>query len=190
MTWALVTAKFVDIVTNTDPDQHEFKQNLDDLNAFMDLHHVSSQNVNGLPSLRRRLREYLLQTEHMRRMSARTRVQSLLSPELQAEVALDINSHWFKRITFFRHADHGFLVRVSLSLSARVFPPSELIAPTCIYVMSAGIALVARRLVMRGHVFGLDSLLLSNFLPRFSARAITYVDVSMHPPGPHGEPLM
>ena len=36
MMWTLVTAKFVDVVTNTDPDEHEFKQNLDDLNNFME----------------------------------------------------------------------------------------------------------------------------------------------------------
>ena len=176
MMWTLVTAKIVDVVTNTDPDEHEFKQNLDDLNQFMEHHDITDASTLGTPGLRVRLREYVHQTQHLRRMQARSRVQGLLSPQLQAEVAITVNAHWHERVPFFRDAAHGFLVRVSLSLSARVFPPAEIVAPTCLYIMHTGVALVAGKLLMRGHVFGIESLLYSHFLARFSARAMTYID--------------
>ena len=176
MMWTLVTAKIVDVVASTDPGDHEFKQNLDDLNNFLEYHGIKDTSVNGLPSLGRRLREYMQETSHLRRMETRSHVQSLLSPELQAEVAITINSHWHNQIPFFKSAAHGFLVRVGLSMTARVFPPAEVIAPTCLYVINTGIVHINRALKMHGNVFGADCLLRSQFLSRHTARAMCYTE--------------
>ena len=65
MIWALVTARLVDVIVQADPDITAFKQMLDDLNKFMDLYEISSEPTgDGQPSLRRRLREFLLWYVH------------------------------------------------------------------------------------------------------------------------------
>jgi hypothetical protein len=86
--WAYVTARFVDVVTNADPDDAQFKNRVDDLNVFLTNNSVTNEPVHpgAPPDLRSRLREYMYSTRFLKRSSARARLQTILSPNLQSEV--------------------------------------------------------------------------------------------------------
>ena len=58
--WAYVTARFVDIITNSDPDSIKFRQNLVQLNRFCDYHNTSQD-------LAKRMRLYLHETRELLR---------------------------------------------------------------------------------------------------------------------------
>ena len=44
MLWAYITARFVDVVTNADPDLIEFRNRQDDLNQFIQTNSISNES--------------------------------------------------------------------------------------------------------------------------------------------------
>ena len=78
--WAYVTAKFVDIITTSDPDVTKFRQNLEELNRFCIYH-------NSPTSLAQRMRLYLHETRDLLRAESRKEITDLFSPKLQYEAA-------------------------------------------------------------------------------------------------------
>ena len=111
--WTLVTAKFVDLIVLSDPDISEHANQMDDVDKFCRRHRLSL-------TLHRQCREYMQQTRHVQLTHARDRIQRMLSPELQIEVILSLNKHWFKRVPFFADAPPAFLVQVALAVTPQV----------------------------------------------------------------------
>ena len=94
--WAYITAKFVDVVTNADPDETEYKNKLDDVNAFINFYAITNRNNDGLKS---RLREYMANSRYVQTAQAHERVTRSLSPDLRAEVAFTVHSRWISART-------------------------------------------------------------------------------------------
>ena len=76
-----------------------------------------------------RIREYFTQSRHVQRGQLRKRILKQMSPLLQGEVALAINSRWLKGIRFLLGAETELVVLVACSLQPAVFMPGELSTP-------------------------------------------------------------
>ena len=175
--WTLVTAKFVDLVVIDDREQGEFLSRMDELDRFCSRNGISTLDESRVKrSLRFRLKEYVKASRHLWSTSSRDEILSNLSPELQLEVALSLNGHWFAQVPFFANAPNAFLVRVTFALQAHVYPPLETIRSEGIYIIDSGIAFQSCGLLHKGCFFGLESLLQSDWLPRLKTRTMSYLD--------------
>ena len=79
LVWATILASVVDIVTNIDPDTRIYRNTLDSLNRYLNLHDLPADN----PMLCRSLREYFGKSMHLHRARAHQGLLSLMSPTLQ-----------------------------------------------------------------------------------------------------------
>jgi hypothetical protein len=90
-----------------------FRMTMDALNNFME--------INQLPDeMRMRLREYFQQTRHVNRGQQRRKLLSLMSPQLQGEVCMRMNSKWIDKVRFLRGAEKELKVMVAISLAPAV----------------------------------------------------------------------
>ena len=72
-----------------------------------------------------RLREYFQQTRHVHRGRVRRQLLTLMSPQLQGEVCIEMNQKWLQRVNFLRGAERELVVLVAVALQPAVFAPSE-----------------------------------------------------------------
>ena len=69
-----------------------------------------------------------------------------------------------------------FLVRVTMEMTAQVYPPLETIREPGLYVIEHGIAFMSAGILHKGSLFGLDSLLRSEWRPKLKTRTMSFVD--------------
>jgi len=164
-------AQVCGVATTLNPEVQEFRRVMDDLNRFMRYHDMPTK-------LRMRLREYFHQTKHLQLQGAYRNVQAMMSPLLQAEVAMHCNRVWMKQVWFFEKAEIGFLMQIALRTRAMVFTPNELLSPGFLYIVHRGIASFYGRIMGRTAVWGEDVILeaASLRLP-YAARALSYLEV-------------
>lgn len=171
MLWAQVLATFVSLLSTMNMEVVEFRQMMDSLNSFMSRHEMPHE-------MRRRLREYFHQTQHLRIAARQKELIDYMSPSLQSEVAWTCNKQWLQRIWFLREAPVKFLVSLAKSLSAFVFAPGELAPLGYMYIINRGLALYAGKLLGAGKVWGSDVILQSESLRiAYCARAMNYLEV-------------
>jgi len=58
-----------------------------------------------------RLREYFHRTKHLHVAERRRKLLCTLSPTLQGQIVLHINSRWLNRVWFFQGAEHEFMTQ-------------------------------------------------------------------------------
>ena len=145
--WAYVTARFVEVIANSNPDQAEFRNQIDDLNRFASFHELPEE-------MRRRLRAYQFERYQVQLAAARKRVFGHFSEELQAEVAMEINGMWLERIPLFRSLPKAFLVQIALNLSSTVFAPREKPPAQRIYVIFQGCCTYKGQTLTVGETWG------------------------------------
>jgi len=176
LTWTYVTASFVEVIVNTDPDGTELRNRMEDLNRY-----IASAKIP--PSMAYRLREYLERTKHVSASNSRLRVLAMLSSKLQGEVALHANACWLKQVPIFKQCEEtgggrSFLTEVALQLSPFVFAPSEWLPSHRLYVLQRGMVVFNGSVLGSGRVWGLESMTHSKHLPRRPARSLTYSEVN------------
>jgi len=170
LVWGQVIGTVVSVVANANSDVTWFRSTMDELNQFMHLYSLPQET-------RMRLREYFTQSRHVRHGQQRKRILKQMSPLLQGEVALAINSRWLKSINFLIGAETELVVLVACSLQPAVFIPGELVTPGSLYVIHKGVALYGGRLLTSGRCWGQDMILARQHLCRFAARAMSYLEV-------------
>merc|ERR1719399_1690427 len=95
VSWSYVLGQVCGIIGNMGKHEHDFRNLMDDLN-FMIVDR-------GLPAeMCRRIRGFFLSTKGAQRHSQQQELLQLMSPALQGEVAMEINSRWLKKVGFLR----------------------------------------------------------------------------------------
>ena len=173
--WGFVIGTFVSIIANLGPATREFRRNMDDLNSWMARHSMN-------PVMRLRLREYFHQTRHLYESTDASRLLTLMSPMLQAEVVLEVSAKWLRKVWFLANPviESEFLVRLTLSLAPMVLSPGELAPSGFLYILSRGVAVLEGQILTKNSIWGED-ILLTDVAPglvrRLTAKAINYCEV-------------
>ena len=140
---AYVIAKFVDAISNSDPDATLWKNQFNDLNRFCAFHSLPD-------ALRRTLREYAIERKEVLRVKQRERVYSDLSEALKEKVAWTVNGDWLRRIPVMQRLPQKFLVQVALKMSPAVYAPKEKPPAQRLYVITTGICSYGGRTLKQG----------------------------------------
>jgi len=132
----------------------------------------------GVPEeMRRRLREYFHQTQHLRLAQRQRRLIEYMSPALQCEVAWVVNHAWLQRVWFLADSPADFLVQLALRLTPQVFAPGELAPQGFLYIVNRGLAVHAGKVLGTGKVWGHDVILTTEHLRHhFPARAMNFLE--------------
>jgi len=176
--WVYVTAKFVDVISNSNPEVTEFRQTIDNLNRFI--------AFNKLPKeLSQRLREYYYATKQMKAAESRAAITEGLSPALQEEVALLLNKKWLRDAPFFnglrmmvdeedkktmppdvlarvegdkirlvQPVEDPFLAQVAMHLKTAVYAPQEMPPRGRLYLIYGGGCMFKGKFLGVGKTFG------------------------------------
>lgn len=171
--WGYVVGTFCGTIANLSPAKREFRQTMDELNAYMKSNHVS-------PALRGRLREYFHRTRHIGDTESQNRLLNMMSPQLQSKVVLDVNQRWLSGVWFLAGVEAEFVVRLTLSLSPMVLAPYELAPSGFLYILCRGIIILSGELLTKGATWGEDIILASccpSLIRLFNAKAMNYVEV-------------
>ena len=168
--WAYVTAKFVDVIANSNPDAAHFRNQIDDLNRFCSFHQLPT-------ALRQELREYAHERKEVLLAEQRKRVFNDLSDELQEDVAWTLNGHWLLRIPVLaKLKNRRFLVKVALAMTSAVYAPRERPTAQRLYVIIRGHATYLGRTLKPGEHWGQSDMAKTKRPAR--ATALTYLHVN------------
>ena len=168
-----VIATFV-ASADRDPDVVEYQKQMDLLNRFM------AKEQLAYP-FRRELREYFMNTKHLRATRRDHKLLSDMSKRLQSRVLWQLNGKWLKKVPFLRKAaiaHEAFLVQLSLNLAPQVFAPGEFCPLGFLYFLHRGMAAYEGGFRSVGDYWG-DDVILGNEALRSKnfAKAITFLDV-------------
>ena len=171
MIWGQVIGTFCGVIAAFNPELTAFHRTMDELNRFMRREDLPDE-------MRRRLREYFHQSNHLRMAEQMRRLLSSMPPSLKAEVAFEVNQQWLERIWFLRSAPPEFMLQLSMQFHAIVFTPGDAPPRGYLYVIHRGIVLYRAKLLHKGQVWGEDMILTDTKLrdPAI-ARAMNYVAV-------------
>ena len=181
--WCYVTAAFVEVIVNTDPNAVELRNQMTDLNGY-----IASARLPKEVALR--LREYLYKTKHVAETRSRRLVLEKLSVALQGEVALLANEHWLAQVPIFTVKDPAeaidprrktLLSAVALALEGAVYAPSEWLPGNNMYLLERGLVCFGGQVYGTGRVWGWRSMTYTEWQPHKTARALTYVELNYMP---------
>ena len=169
--WTTVLAAFCDVATNDNKAVIEFRQSLDGLNAYI--------AINSLPKeMARRMRSYLHQMRGVMLSEEAKNALPLLSPALQVEAALFINTPWMNRVWFVRDLEDPVKVRLAQAMDTRVLAPGEVAPNRHLYVIQRGSIMFGTRLLTRGMTWGDDVVLTDKrYFLKLIPRAVGYVEI-------------
>lgn len=174
--WAYIIGSACGVIANMDKHEQEFKQTIDDLNYMMKDKCIPQE-------MRRRLRTFFYQTKDVIRVNSYRYIVRRLSPALQGEVAVTMNSMWVRNVWYLRDAKGSTLVGFAQALESRVFAQGEVFGEEwTLYVLIRGLVGRKGRILRREAVWGEDFILDNpNLLESLRSVALTYVEVSwMH----------
>uniref|UniRef100_A0A7S2K4A9 Ion transport domain-containing protein n=1 Tax=Zooxanthella nutricula TaxID=1333877 RepID=A0A7S2K4A9_9DINO len=184
ISWAVVLGQVCGTIANLNPDEQAFRAVMDELNFMM------SDRVMP-PEMRRRLRSFFLSNKLAQRRARHMRVIDAMSPGLQGEVVMELNSVFVQKISLLKAILHesevsnrgsyyySFVVSVSMALRTAFHAQGEVFG-TCqtLYFLSRGLVSKRKGLYSAGAVWGVDFLLSDlRLLEPFQSLALTYVEV-------------
>ena len=171
--WTQILALFCDVATNSDPGAVRFRQTVDEMNSYLEMHRLPQ-------GLRLRVREYLHAQRDCQSRLETSKAVSALSPSLQVEVIMEVQKHFFERVPFLRNAEAPCVVQVCLEMSSGVFAPGELALLQHMYVIERGVVLHRGRVLTFGKVWGHEDVILDDDLIRYArterARAMSFME--------------
>jgi hypothetical protein len=172
--WTWILSQFCDLAANSDPQEIQFKQQLDELNQFM--------VVNCLPNDQRaRLREYVFHTRHLQVTRADATVLERLSPSLQTEVTMTCYRSIINALWFLKGGEDMCLVQLVMHLRPSVYSPQEVLDHGVIYIAVRGIVLYGIRVLGAGKMWGEETVLLNNpeLWPMYRARTMSFLECNI-----------
>lgn len=176
LVWSWVMGTVIDIVSVSDPEESDFRSNMDALNRYMARERMP-------PDLRCRAREYFNKSKHVRSSETRKDLLDLMPESLQASFILHTSKDWMDQVWFLAdlssdEEDVRFVVAFAKACIAMVFAPGDWAPSGRFYIIHRGIALYRAQVLSRGRVFGEDYLLESSAVnERAAGRAINYLEV-------------
>ena len=148
--WTYVTASFVDVIANHDPDATASRQQLLALNRYCSFFKLPKETC-------KKLRTYFRERKRVQLALSRQTVAEGFSPRLQAEVAWVVNKQWLRNISFLnapvkdidlekkinwpiRDRHQRMLVQVAMAMRPDVYEPKEAPPARRLYVIYQGAA--------------------------------------------------
>ena len=169
--WAHTVAVLCGVIANLNPSLRVFRNQMDDLNAFMRIEQMP-------PDMTQRLREYFHRLYPLRREQAYKKLFIDMSPALHREVVIWCNARWTQRVWFLHSTSDGFKFDISRALQIRLFAPKELVPTGELNIVHRGEAMYNGKVLVRGQSWGEDIILSSVKLRRNnSARACEFLEV-------------
>merc|ERR1719313_482604 len=198
VSWSYVLGQVCGILGNMGKYEQDFRNVMDDLNYMM--------VDRGLPlPMCRRIRGFFLSTKGAQRHSQQQELLQLMSPALQGEVAMEINSRWLKNVGFLsdfvEQAEHevdedaamhgiqtggvlrSFVIEIAMCLSTEMYSQSEKFGRhQTLYIMHRGLALnaavIGGQVLSAGRVWGEDFVLSCASLQKpVTSIALTHLEV-------------
>lgn len=167
MLWGYLIGIFCSMAALS-PDVQQFRDELSQLNNFMNEHKVGNEQ-------RFRLREYMHQTIHLRTSESKRRLLTKLSPSMQGEMSLLVNEATIGRVWYLRNLEVGLHIYLASKLMPAIFPPAEFCPGGFLYILERGLVLYAGRPKRQGACWGEDVLLNNADLEcDFPAVAVSY----------------
>ena len=150
--FAYLVGSFCSIAANVSPETSRFRQDLTDLNKFLNANHIPT-------ALRYQLREYMHHTVYLRRNAMGNRLLSALAPKLRNEVALTINAKCALGIAHMdQHARLHNTCDTNLVVSMTILPLTWLVLSgggrSCAHQMVAMCPIVEPRRMRAGGAAG------------------------------------
>jgi len=176
--WAIVVGTICGLSATGDPFSKAFKQNMDQLNYFL-------EDMNMEIELRHKAREYLRNAKDLGKKTAYNEVVEKLSPEVKSECVLHMSANTLKCVDYFKGLNNKMaLVELAMRLKRFGFASREKLSTARLNILMRGVAARAGKIMTnQGDVenmphWGEDLLLTSNALrDRRPAAALTYVEV-------------
>jgi len=168
---AIVIAAFCDVFTNTEPEIIEFRQLMDRLNKY-----CKQKNLDS--AIRTRLREYLYRYEPVIISNAQRELIKDMSPKLQGELELQVNSMWLMTVRFLVGVEVNCCMRIAKAIATSVKVPAELLPADMLYYCIRGTLIYEGSPVTSGQMWGTDCILSRPSLRSSPARALTFVEVA------------
>ncbi|GAQ82343.1 K+-channel ERG and related proteins [Klebsormidium nitens] len=171
-----IVGEITALVSSRSADENEFHMRMDQLNNFMEDHHLP-------PDLRTKLRDYFRYRHNNKGVGNFHSLLSMMSKNLRAEVAGHTNGVWINKLPFFRSCPTEFVIEVSLNMESETFAPQEAIIrlnepPEKMFVVRKGVVAGNGRIHTSGSVIGTDMLFEARSTRRaHSAMALTYCDL-------------
>eukprot|EP00397_Hematodinium_sp_SG-2012_P010238 GEMP01010347.1.p1 GENE.GEMP01010347.1~~GEMP01010347.1.p1 ORF type:complete len:730 (+),score=112.20 GEMP01010347.1:106-2295(+) len=171
--WTYLIGSFCSIISNLDPFEIEFEQQMDLMNDMLEEKSFS-------PDISFRFREYLRETVHLRRMERYKHLVLGLSPKLRGEFYEYVARKSLRNIWYFKHASHEFLVQISMSMQTCMYEPRECIhLRDCLCVVSRGTVARNGKVLVSGNTWGEDIILSSAELRcKDLSNTLTYCEIT------------
>ncbi|WZN64952.1 voltage-gated ion channel protein [Chloropicon roscoffensis] len=172
---AYVVGSICGIISNLNQTSGEFNQVMDALNAF-----ISENKVD--PELARRLRSFIRYSKSTKYNFRKWQtVLQLMSPKLQEEAALSVNTKWMSKIEIFDNAPKGMIVRIAFTLKTISFSPFESIVKCGkridrLYIVTRGLVFMDGRIQGQNTVIGGE--MLHSKYSMHQATSMTFVDTN------------
>lgn len=191
ISWAVILGEVCGIVSGMHPEEHAFRQTMDQLSYLVHDRILT-------PELQRRLRSFFLSKKVAQRRERQVALLNAMSPGLQGEVVMQTHQVWIKKVPIFRSLAQGrgfngsfyfsFLVEVAMGMRVAAYAESETFGSRHVmYILTQGYARTKRIKVMTlavsnvmmfsGSAWGTDFMLADRHLQQPpDAHAETYVE--------------
>jgi potassium voltage-gated channel Eag-related subfamily H protein 7 len=172
ITWAYIIGSTCGIVATLDVETMQFRQTMDQLNAFMADELIPQ-------ALRRELRGYFHQARTLQAASAQKSLLDHMSPMLKGRVADHTVGGIVRKVPYFHGAEAEFLVEIAQHVENMVFAPNEVLDEgDLLYHLVRGIVALGGRVLSHGAVWGEDMILgCTEYQDTAAAMSLTYVEV-------------
>lgn len=174
--WAMVVGTICATLATGDPHTIAFKQNMDQLNYFL-------EDMNMPQELRIRVREYLRNTRELGKKASYNVLVEILSPALRSEIVLMMSQRTLEVVWYLQSIEKGALVELALRMARAGYAPREKIPSDKLNILMRGVAAKAGNILTpppaKQCTWGEDIVVTAPALrDRRPASALTFVEVA------------
>lgn len=174
ITWAYIIGSACGVIANVDPEGTMHKQEMDELN-----HMLKRQNIS--PPLRHRLRRYMAEVIHHKKVVRSRELCQDFSPDLRGELVMSTPiGRAITNVWYFTGCEDTFLVEVAQGMIPRFFAKQEVCSEVIGMLGICQRGAVARngRIFLTGRFWGEDMILNSDDLREmYPVISLTYSEV-------------
>jgi len=172
VTWAMVVGTICATLSTGDPHNIAFKQNMDNLNYFLD-------DMNMPSELRIEAREYLRNTKELAKKQSYIGLMDLFSPDLKQVVVMRMSKAMLNSVWYFQGLEDACVVNLSMKVQRAGYAPREKIPVGQLNILVRGVAARSGNILTPIVTWGEDIIVSSHALrDRKGASALTYVEIA------------
>ena len=170
--WAMVVGTICATLSTGDPHNIAFKQNMDNLNYFL-------EDMMMPFELRIQAREYLRNTKDLAKRRSYNELTELLSPELKQVVVKKMSAKMLQSVWYFTGLEDACVVELALTVGRAGYAPREKIPAGQLNILLRGVAAKSGNILTPITTWGEDIIVTSPALrDRKGASALTFVEVA------------